>query len=86
MLYSKDAAFCPVFAGMMNISVKIFLFFDMIGLFLHSYLFIFLGIFFHTGLHSHMAGLDTLQHIVFAVAMLSLAGFISVFIRRYRQK
>lgn len=78
--------FCPIFVGLMNLSIKKFLLFDTLGLALFTAIYISIGMFFHSRLHSHMAELETLQHIIFGTAMLILGIIIIVFIRRYQQK
>jgi membrane-associated protein len=78
--------FGPVFAGIMNLSFKKFLLFDLIGLSSFTLIYISLGMIFHTGLHSLMEKLGRFQDIIFACAMVFLAIIIFLFVRKTQQK
>jgi membrane-associated protein len=78
--------FGPVFAGIMNLSYKKFLLFDLIGLFSFTLIYISLGMIFHTGLNSLMEKLGRFHDIIFACAMVFLAIIIFLFVRKTQQK
>ncbi len=75
----------PVFAAITHLPYIKFLFFDVLGLIAFTTFYISLGIIFHSGLHSQIANLENIQHIIFTIAMLFLSILIIFFIRKTQQ-
>jgi membrane protein DedA with SNARE-associated domain len=75
----------PIISGILKITYKRFLLFDSIGLLLFTCLYIAIGYFFHKGLHSLMAKLKPMQHIIFISAMLLLSAYIIIAIRKHKK-
>ncbi|MGZ4041919.1 MAG: DedA family protein [Bacteroidia bacterium] len=73
----------PIISGGLNIPIKKFLTYDMIGLALFTAIYISLGMIFHKGLKSLLSELEVLQHIIFAGFIILGGIFIFIVVRKF---
>jgi membrane-associated protein len=75
----------PIISGVLKITYKKFLLFDLIGLFLFTCLYIAIGYFFHKSLHAWMSELKSVRHVIFIGMMILFSVYIFIAIRKHKK-
>lgn len=75
----------PIISEALGIPIKRFLTYDSISLILFTATYISLGMIFHSGLHSLLAEVEVLQHIIFSTFIVLAGIFIVVAVKKHRK-
>lgn len=75
--------FGPIFAGIIKVDWKRFLFYDALALLIYVSFYVSLGYFFHSALDLIMEEINRFQHIIFYITMIVIGGILVYFINKY---